>query len=75
MSGTPSVFRAPSDNAQCILGHFEAERASVQRVCFKASSNASYFVRDYWSKYQIDTLQQESTATLRELLIQLHDGC
>ena len=58
-------FRVPSDNAQCIICRFKAKHAPVQRVCFNASSmNVCYFVRDWWSEYQADTLLQGSTAML-----------
>ena len=73
--GHRPVLRAPSDNAQCIIHHFKAKHASAQQVCFDASSTTvCYFLRDLWPKYQADIPLQSSTATLRELLIQLHNG-
>jgi len=74
-SGTPTSLRIPSDNTQGIIYHFKAKHASVQQACFDASSTTvSYFVRDWWLKYQVDILLQSSTATLRGLLTQLRKG-
>ena len=58
-----------------ILECFDRKHVPVQQVCFDASStNVGYFVRDWWLKYQVDVLLQGSTATLKELLTQLHKG-